>query len=467
MAATDALFWYAETALPIFRPIIAGLYLLDRQPDAARRETAHDAVIAVVPRLRQRVVEPASLLGMPQWVEDAHFDHSYHVRHLSVPAPGTVRELLDITAALFATPLDRERPLWEAYWIDGLQDGRAAYFFKMHHSLVDGVGSLAIMNALTQRRRRDAVPRVARMRTGSAQEAAPAATQLAAVLENVREVAALAGRAAGAPLRILAQPEDSADQMRRLVRGFRGILTEINAPAVHDPLSGSTSGLSRRFDVMDIPLARLDAIRKPLGVTLNDLILAVLAGTLGAYHRQRRVHSKTLVCMVPMSLRGQDEQDTLGNRVGMFNIGLPVAERRPECRLTQIVRQTQAAKRDRRSALYPFFVQALTVLPAGAFRWLARQSLGRVNVACTNIPGVPERRYLAGAAVDAVFPFASVVQGTPLVIALFSYAGIMDIGIDTDPEAIPDPHRISQLFRAHLDEMAGLAEHGVRISAGP
>ena len=467
MAATDALFWYAETALPVFRPIIAGLYLLDRRPDGARLGTAHDTALAVVPRLRQRVVEPGSLLGTPQWVEDQHFDRSYHVRHLSVPAPGTARELLDITAALFATPLDRERPLWEAYWIDGLEGGRAAYFFKMHHSLVDGVGSVAIMNALTQRHRA-AAPRVARTRFPTTQEFVPPAAKglTGTVLDGIREVAAVAGRAAGTPLHVLTHPGDSADQMWRLARGLRGMWTEMSAPTVRDPLSGSTSGLSRRFDVMEIPLARLDAIRKPLGVTLNDLVLAILAGTLGAYHRQRRVYSETLTCMVPMSLRGRDEQDTLGNRVGMFNVGLPVGERRPHRRLFEIVRQTQTAKRDRRSTLYPFFVQTLTVLPAGAFRWLARQSLGRVNVACTNIPGVTERRYLAGAAVDAVYPFASVVQGTPLVMALFSYAGTMDIGIDTDPEAIPDPHRISELFLVHLDEMAELAGRGVRISPG-
>ena len=468
MAATDALFWYAETALPTFRPIIAGLYVLDRRPDRALLGTAHDAVLAVVPRLRQRVVEPASLLQAPQWAEDQHFDRGYHIRHLSVPAPGTVRELLDVTAVLFATPLDRERPLWEAYWIDGLENGRSAYFFKMHHSLVDGVGSVAIMNALTQRHRRDAAPRVARTRSATAREVVPSAGKglTGMVLDSVREVAAIAGRAAGAPLHILTHPGDSADQMWRLARGLRGMWSEMSAPAVRDPLSGSTSGLSRRFDVMEIPLARLDAIRKPLGVTLNDLILTVLAGTLGAYHRERRVHSDTLTCMVPMSLRGRDEQDTLGNRVGVFNVGLPVGERRPERRLSRIVRQTQAAKRDRRSTLYPFFVQTLTALPAGAFRWLARQSLGRVNVACTNIPGVSERRYLAGAAVDAVYPFASVVQGTPLVMALFSYAGTMDIGIDTDPEAIPDPHRISELFLVHLDEMAELAGRGVRVSPG-
>src|SRR5262245_2597067 len=150
MAATDALFWYAESALPIFRPIIAGLYVLDRRPDAKRMDQTLRTALALVPRLRQRVIEAPLHVGLPEWANDPHFDVRYHVRHVSLPPPGSQRELLDLVAALFATPLDRERPLWEAYWIDGLARGRAAFFFKLHHSVVDGVGSIALLNGLTQ-----------------------------------------------------------------------------------------------------------------------------------------------------------------------------------------------------------------------------------------------------------------------------------------------------------------------------
>ena len=161
--------------------------------------------------------------------------------------------------------------------------------------------------------------------------------------------------------------------------------------------------------------------------------------------------------MVPMNLRGRDERDTLGNRVGMFNIALPVGDPRPERRLTRIVEQTRAAKSDRRGAAAPFLVEALALLPGLAFRWIARHSIGRVNVACTNVPGMPTRRWMAGARVDAIYPFASVVEGTPLILAMVSYAGQMEIGIDTDPEAIPDPHRIALLFEDALAELEGLA----------
>jgi diacylglycerol O-acyltransferase / wax synthase len=463
MAPTDALFWYAETALPIFRPIIGGLYVLDRHPSAAGIAAGCQAALALVPRLRQRVVEAPLHVGLPEWVDDPHFDAVYHMRHLSVPEPGTVRQLLDLTATVFATPLDRERPLWEAYWIDGLEGGRAAYFFKMHHALVDGVGSLALVNALTQRRR--STPRFDAAKGPASVTGASTPSRLPDVIRgNVVEIASLAWQTVGAPLRWIAAPTASATQAWRIARGLRGLLTDVSAPTVQDPLVRSTSGLSRRLDIMEVPLPRLDHIRKPLGVTINDLVLTVLAGTLGAYHRERHVHVGSLNCMVPMNLRGAGEHDTLGNRVGMFNIVLPVGERRPERRLALIAQQTHAAKADKRSAVYPFLMRTLTILPGAAFGWLARQSLGRVNVACTNIPGVPERRYMAGAEVQAIYPFASVVQGTPLVVALFSYAGAMNIGIDTDPEAIPDPHRIAELFHKGLDQMEALSARRLRAT---
>jgi WS/DGAT/MGAT family acyltransferase len=243
------------------------------------------------------------------------------------------------------------------------------------------------------------------------------------------------------------------------------VLRDLSKPVIPDPLVKSTSGLSRRLDVMEVTLERLSKIKATLGVTINDVVLTALAGTLGGYHRERRVRVRALNCMVPMNLRGREEGELLGNRVGTFNIVLPVGERALRRRLELIVEQTSTAKRDQRGAATPFLLEALRLVPGGAFRWLARNSLGRVNVACTNVPGVRERRYMAGARVDAIYPFASVVEGTPLVMALLSYAGVMYIGIDTDPEAIPDSHRIAELFTEELDRVERLAA-GPREAAG-
>jgi diacylglycerol O-acyltransferase len=463
MTPTDAMFWYAEEALPTLRPLIAGLYLLDRTPHPVKMEQTLRAGLSLVPRLRQRVIEAPLNLSLPEWVEDPHFDFDYHFRHVRLPEPGDERTLLDMTAALFATPLDRERPLWEAYWIDGVDRGRSAYFFKMHHSVVDGVGSIALINALTQDHRKDEAHfPAARRRRQILPDGASRVSRLLA--DNGAEIVRLLGRVAALPARAVADPMGMAEQAQKIARGLRGMISNLSQPLITDPLSASCAGISRRLDVTDVPIERLQRIKAPLRVTLNDVVLTALVGTLGAYHRQRHVHVDALNCMVPMNLRGRHEHDKLGNRVGMFGIVLPIGERRIERRLSLVHNQTQAAKADQRGAAMPFLIQALPLVPGFAFRWLARNSLGRVNVVCTNVPGVRERRYMAGARVDAIYPFAGVVEGTPLVMALLSYAGMMNIGFDTDPEAIPDPHRITELFEAELQALEQLAR---RVSSLP
>ena len=464
MTATDALFWYAESALPIFRPIIAGLYVLDRAPDPHRMAQGLDVALALVPRLHQRVAESPWHIGLPEWVDDPHFDATYHVRHISLPAPGSPRALLDLAATLFATPLDRERPLWEAYWIDGLAGRRAAYLFKLHHSVVDGVGSITLLKGLTQGARSGPMPRVAHVAPPPRPVPGGTVARLAGVAaDNGAATARMAWKATAAPLRFLAHPADAVAQLQRSVRGVRATVADLLAPSIVDPLAEACSGLSRRFDVMQIPLARLRRIKEPLGVTINDVVLAVLAGTLGAYHRARHVRVEALNCMVPMNLRGTDERDVLGNRVGTFTVRLPIAERGARRRLELVTQQTRAAKSDRRGAAAPVLLEAIGLLPGFALRWIARHSLGKINIACTNVPGVSEPRYMAGARVEAIYPFASVVEGTPVVVALLSYAGGMYVGIDTDPEAIPDPQRLHALFDDGLAEMERLA--GVRRSS--
>jgi WS/DGAT/MGAT family acyltransferase len=453
MVASDALFWYAEAAVPEFRPTIAGLYLLERMPARRAIESGVETALRLVPRLRQHVAETPGGLGLPEWIEDAHFDRDYHLRFLSVSAPGTQRALLDLVGQIFATPLDRQRPLWEAHWIDGLEGGRGACLLKMHHAVVDGVGSLAILEALTAAEPKAPPPRRAR-RAGPPD---PLARWRALARDQALGAARLAWRAAGAPLAAVLHPRESVEAAERALRGVRGMLRDLREAPLRDPLAVSGSGLSRRLDVAELSLERLRKIKAPLGVTLNDLVLAALAGALHAYHRERGVRAEQLACMVPMNLRGRDEHDALGNRVGMFRISLPVGEARAARRLARVVEQTRAAKSDQRAAAAPLLVEALALLPVPAMRWIARRSLGRVNVACTNIPGVAEPRSMCGARIEAIFPFASVVEGTPLVMALLSYAGKMEVGIDTDPEAIPDPHRIAASFEAALDELEALS----------
>jgi hypothetical protein len=157
--------------------------------------------------------------------------------------------------------------------------------------------------------------------------------------------------------------------------------------------------------------------------------------------------------MVPMSLRAADDMSSLGNHVGSINVALPVGEPDPLARLARIQSQTRAAKSDRRGAAYPFMMRALATMPGFAYRLLAQSVTGRINLVCTNVPGPAAPRYLAGARVEAIYPFAPVALGTPLSIALMSYGDVYGIGIDTDPAAIPDPELLHRFIAAAVDEL--------------
>lgn len=457
MLPTDALFWYVEDATPELRPLVAGLLMLDRRPDRERVRALVERWVARLPRLRQRVVETPLRLGLPEWEEDPNFDIEYHARQVVLPAPAGERELLDFCAAVFATPLDRMRPLWEAYLIEGLEGGRAACFFKVHHAVMDGVGSLAVFDAFTQAHRDEPV-HVPRRQPPPPPR--PLSARLAGLLGD-----AVAGTASGllalggATARAVMRPAAALDESWRAVRGVRGFLADLtNAPQV-DPLAQASTGIGRRLDALAVSMRRLQRLKAALDVSLNDVVLTALSGAIGRYHRHRGVHVAQLHCMVPMNLRPNDERSTLGNRVGAFTVTLPVGERDPLRRLAAIRRQTGAAKRDRRGAAYPLVTRALALLPGFAYRVLAQTVTGRINLICTNVPGPPAVRYLAGARVEAIYPFAPVALGTPLSVALLSYGDTIGIGIDTDPAAIPDPERLHAYLEtaiAELEAKAGL-----------
>ncbi len=454
MLPTDALFWYIEEATPELRPLVAAVMTLDRRPDHDRLHAAVERWVARIPRLRQRVVEAPWRLGLPEWEDDPHFELDYHAREVILPEPATERHLMDFVGAVFATPLDRLRPLWEAYLIEGLEGGRAACFFKMHHSVMDGVGSVALFDAFTQAHRAEPV-RVPRHLAPR-----PPSSPRLRVARLVRDAAANAvgglGTAAAVSIRTALRPGEAIADVGRAARGIRGMIADLTAPSTVDPLARASTGIGRRVDAMLLSLPQLRRIKNVLDISLNDLVLTAVSGAVGRYYAHRKVPLDELHCMVPMSLRERDERSALGNRVGAFNVALPIGEADPMQRLALIQRQTGAAKRDRRGAVWPLLTRVLASMPGFAYRLLAQTVTGRVNLICTNVPGPPAQRYLAGATIDAIYPFAPVALGTPVSIALMSYGETYGVGIDTDPAAIPDPELLGRYLAAAVDEMEDL-----------
>lgn len=455
MRSTDAAFWYAEQATPELRPLVAGLLMLERPPPRDLLRASVERWIARLPRLRQRVVEAPFHLGLPRWEADEHFELEYHAREMVLPSPATERHLLDFAGAVFATPLDRMRPLWEAYLIEGLHRGKAACFFKVHHSVVDGVGSLAMFDAMTQARRDDPV-HVPRCKPAHA-PSAPGVSLLHAARATLDGAAAGVEAAAAIAARGVVHPGETVAGLWRAVRGVRGLLTDLTTPGTDDPLARESTGIGRRLDAMTLPLPRLLRIKDALGVTLNDVVLTALSGAVGRYHAHHKAPVAELHCMVPMSLRRNDEHHALGNRVGAFNVALPVGEPDVLQRLAVIRRQTGIAKHDRRAAFFPLLTQAIMLMPSFAYRLLAQSATRQVNLICTNMPGPPAHRYFAGVKVERIHPFAPVALGVPLSIALLSYGDTYGIGLDSDPAAIPDVELLHRYLVDAVDELGRAA----------
>lgn len=452
MLPTDALFWYVEDANPEIRLQVGGLLMLDRAPDRKRYRASIHRLIRRLPRLQERVVEVP--LDLPRWEVDAHFDLDYHLRDAALSPPTSERHLLDFLGTAFAAPLDHLRPPWEAYLVEGLDGGRAAFFFKAHHSLIDGKGSLAVLEALTQAAADEPVsfPRRARPRRGPAE---PAVTDLAR--ERLWSTAAGLGRVWNTAATVTLRPSEVINTALQAYRGVRGLMSDLSAPAIVDPLVNGSTGVGRRLDAVAFPLSRMLRIKEALGITLNDLVLTAAAGAIGRYREYRQAPVETLRCVMPVSLRGEHERHLLGNRVGMSTVMLPVAEVDPLRRLERIRRQTVQVKGDRRAAVFPVLLQALPFVPRIGFRALANSGKGRAGLLCSNMPGPSTPRFLADARVEVIYPFAPLIAGTPLSLALLSYDGTYGIGIGTDPAVIPDPHVLRDYLCKEVDAIERIA----------
>jgi diacylglycerol O-acyltransferase len=273
----------------------------------------------------------------------------------------------------------------------------------------------------------------------------------------VRDTASLVGDTMGAAARAALSPVATAGTALRVARSVSGMVRDLGTPKTKDPLAEGCLGIGRRLDGLVLDLRRLRAVKDAFGITLNDLMLTALAGAVGRYHDHRRAHVDVLNCLVPQSLRDEEDRHSLGNRVGYFNVALPVGERDPRQRMDRIRHQASSAKGDRRAGGLPSIMRVMSTVPGVGFRIMAQQIVGRSNMICTNIPGPSTVRYLGGAKIEAIYPFAPIMIGTPLSLALVSYGDTYGLGFDTDPGAIPDPELLHRYLEEAVDELAHLA----------
>src|ERR671910_917862 len=422
--------------------------------------------LGLVPRYRQRLAFVPLGQGRPRWVDDPHLNLRYHVRSTALPAPGSEQQLKDLAGRVFAQQLDRDKPLWEIWLVDGLEGDRFAMLSKTHHALVDGISGVDIMSVLF-----DTTP----------QPAAPADTGERWLPRPLPSAAQLLGEAlverATVPTEIVRSLRAVLRGPRRVAESLRDAAVGVGAmawaglnPAPASPYN-KTIGPHRRYTWMRANLADLKAIKNELGGTVNDVVLATVAGALGKHLRRRGQNTDgvELKAMIPVSVRADVERGALGNRVAAMMAPLPVWCQDPVARLDIVREELKGLK----SGGQAVGAQVLTELSGfapmtvmdQASRVMARQRF--FNLVITNVPGPQIPLYLAGRLMLDPFPMVPLAKGQGLGIALLSYAGKINFGLVGDYDVLWDLDDFANDVHESLAELAAEAGVELTVEANP
>ncbi|MEU7814780.1 wax ester/triacylglycerol synthase family O-acyltransferase [Pseudonocardia sp. NPDC049154] len=414
--------------------------------------------LALVPRYRQKVREVPGRLGLPVWVDDPEFDLSYHVRRSALPAPGSDVALRELVGRLLSRQLDRSRPLWEIYLVEGFEGHRLAVVTKTHHAMVDGLASMDIGAVLL-----DTTPKPREVDPDDWRPARePSGLELAAsaVVENMLRPRS----AVDAVARSAADLRQAASSVRRSLGGLADAVRTARRGRPVGALNAPI-GEQRRFGMAKTLLFDHRVIRRRHGAgggSVNDVVLAVVTGALRRWliSRGEPIFADTVVrAMVPVSMRGRSGAATSGNQISAVFVELPVGIDDPVERLRSIAVQMEARKRFGRSAGTTAVVGLAglttpTVHQMGA-RLSSRLSSRLFNVVVTHVPGPPRPLYAMGARMRDVFPVVPLAHGQAVAVGVTSYDGTVCYGLNADRDALPD---VDTLAAAIDDSLAELKE---------
>ena len=454
MTDVEALMWNLEKD-PHLSASVANITFFDRPPDRERLLERLRGAAAAVPRLRQRVVPALGRLAPPEWRTDPDFDLEYHVRWMAVPAPGSVRQLLDLAATIANQPFDRTRPLWEFVVVEGLEGGRAAMVQKLHHSITDGEGGIRMSEQFVDLTRDATEPMTAAVPAGPAADAGLVDTTLDTLTHNLRRGAGIARRAAGSAAELVTHPDRVATLGGDVVDLGRSALRQVAVvDHARSPLWTERS-LRRHIEVLRVPFAPAKAAARAMGGSLNDLFVTAAAGAAGAVHRAAGQPVDELRISMPVSTR--DDASAGGNAFTPTRVLVPAGIEDPVARFAAVHDRLQATKGERAIGAAAALAGVANLLPTSVLVRLARQQVETVDFAVSNVRGAPVPLYIAGAQMEANHPVGP-TGGTAWNLTLMSYAGHLDMGLNVDRAAVEDP---GELRAAIEDELARL------VAAGP
>lgn len=430
-----------------------GLVRSDGGLDAEALRRYLGASLDGVPRFRQRV-HFLPMLGTV-WVDDPDFRIEYHVRHTAVPRPGTMAQLHALAGQVFSERLDRERPLWEMWLVEGLEGGRFAIITKAHHAMLDGVAGVGVLMALFSLA---PGPIDGRRSTRQEKERPPGRWEIARALldQRVAELPAIGSRIAG-----LARP-DGRSRVRHALDGTFQMVRDALGRTPPTPLNPHRIGPHRAFGGQRLDLERLKAIRRASGATLNDVALAVVTGALRRHllRRGADVRGLSIRALVPVNLRGRESAGTAsrtGNHVAMLVVSLPIGQDDARARLERIREHTSALKQGSHEVEAAQLIEEIGDLgPEGLMGAIFGVALHLLpfHVCITNVPGPPVPLYLGPAKLETLYPLVPLFVRQSLAFAMVSYDGGFYVGVNADADAVPDLDAVLADLAASEDELA-------------
>jgi diacylglycerol O-acyltransferase len=410
----------------------------------------------LVPRYRQRLAPVPLGQGRPVWIDDPHFNVRYHLRHTGLPAPGDDAALKSLAGRLFSQPLDRNKPLWELWLVDGLSDDRFAVIGKTHHALVDGVSGVDITTVLFDTRPQP----VDTPRPSSAWVPRPAPTNAQLLAEALLERATVPGELARGLRRLWRAPRQAAEEAATRLAELGAFTWAGIEPAPRTPYNVPI-GPHRLYEWVDAELDTFKALKNALGGTVNDVVLTVVAGALGRHLRGNGhpTQGVELRALVPVSVRTENEQGALGNHVAAVWAPLPVGEEDPVAAFARVHTAMDGLKTSHEAIGAQTLTELTDFAPPTLMSQAARlQSHQRFfNVVVTNVPGPQQELFLLGRPLRSIYPVVPLAENQAVGIAVMSYHGRLGFGLLGDLDALPDLGELALLVEDAIGELAEAA----------
>jgi WS/DGAT/MGAT family acyltransferase len=433
---------------------VGGICIFEGPPPSFDDLAEHiSSRLPLVPRFRQRLAFPPVPTGRPFWVDDPAFNLSYHVRHSALPAPGSEEQLRRMAARIFSQQLDRTKPLWELWLVQGLTRKRFAFVTKTHHALVDGVSGVDIATVLFDLK---PVPEPAEADHEWVASPAPSAATLLA--KDAEAVLSTPLRLARRLEHAVEHPEATLHQVGESLSALGEVGWNFANPAPETPLNVEI-GPHRRFSWVRGDLAQFKRIKDVLGGTVNDVVLAVVAGALRQWLRSRGVRTEGLElrAQVPVSIRATDEHGELGNRIAAVRGPLPVYVDHPVKRLAVVREGMEGIKQSKQALGAEVISRFNDFAPPTLLAQAARVNFSTrlFNLVVTNVPGPQVPLYVLGRELQDIFPVGFLPPNQALFVAIMSYNGSINFGLLADYDAIDD---VEELAAAVEDSIAELLQ---------